>query len=219
MPKFVYDLVEKTALQATMQGGYVPKQEIVKMLGTASQQYQNHLLVLLANNKRNDTALAPFLRRQDYNVSPGIPNARPMRDGQFTLPDDCAYVDYYDMAGADTVVEVDGYALRNRRASPITAPTKQYPLVTTVENGDKQVYPADVPGCSVQYYARVPQPVYAETYDAQGNAVYDDASSVDVGWGREHEPELIERTLRLLAQATRDGQLGQTAERLSQDNN
>ena len=212
MPKFVYDLVEKTALQATMQGGYVPKQEIVLMLGTASQQYQNHLLERAANNKRTDTALAPFLRRQEYSANPASANVLPLRDGQFALPVDCAQVDYYDMPGADTVVEVDGYALRNRRVSPLVGPSAQYPVIATVENGDKQIYPADATRCAVQYYAYVPEPTYVETYDTNGNAVYDDAASVDVGWGKQAGPILIRMTVAALAQSTKDGQLAAMTE-------
>lgn len=227
MPKFVFDLVENIALQATMQGGYVPKQEIVRMLGIASAELFNHFLGRsderkpgphVGLNTRSTMALSPFMRRQDYSTTPSPPGTLPLSDGQFRLPTGCAYIDYYDMPGAITVAQVEGAALRLRRFDPIAGPTPSYPLVTTVENGEKQIYPADTQRVSVQYYAIPPTPVYAESYDATGLATYDDAASVDVGWGREHHPELVERTLRLLAQATRDGQLAQTANALTQEN-
>jgi hypothetical protein len=226
LPKFVYDLVEKAALQATMQGGYVAKEEIATMLGTASLELFNHFLGRsderkpgphLGLNTRSQQALAPFVRRQQYSENP-TGDQLPMTTGQFTLPADCAYVEYYDLPGADTVRQVSGFALRIARADVVNGPTKLNPLVTTVENGDIQIYPAETDHGTVQYIALPPAPVYAEKLDADNNLVYDDTASVDVGWGREHEPDLLERTLRLLAQATRDSQLAGTAGALTQEN-
>jgi hypothetical protein len=225
LAKFVFDLVDKAALQATMQGGYVPRQEIVKMLGTASVELFNHYLGRsderkagphVGLNTRSRMALAPFVRRQRYAPNAVAPSL-PIYNGQFTLPVECAYVDYYDIPSAVTVAQVEGFAKRLKRADPITGPTAQFPFISVVENGDCEVYP-EVPSVTVQYFALPPAPTYVETYDENGNSSYNDTASVDVGWGREHEPDLLERTLRYVAQAIKDGQLAQTANGLTQEN-
>lgn len=210
-----------------MVSGWVPIPVIVQCVALASTELFNHFLGRsderkpgphVGLNTRSTQALAPFTRRQEYRAVPANPSESLLVDGQFTLPADCAYVDYYDMPGAQTVRQVEGHALRQARFDPVSGPTSAFPLVTTVENGEKQIYPATVTKAAVQYFARPPRPTYVETYAADGTAMYDDLSSVDVGWGREHEPDLLQRTLRYVAQAIKDGMLTQTANGLTQEN-
>ena len=226
MPKLVYNLVETIALQADMVSGYVSKQVIVGLLGRASEELFNHFVGRsdehkpgphVGVNTRTTLALGPFMRNQAYRAQP-IGTQLPLVAGQFTLPDDYGYLDSYNLPGADTVDQVDGYELRLRLACPVTGPVAQYPIVTTVENGDKRVYPTDATAVDVLYYTLPPKPVYAETLDGNNNLVYNDAASADVGWSRDHGPELLQRTLRLIAQATKDGQLVATAGAITQDN-
>ena len=225
MPKFIYDLVAKAKTQSDMVSGWVPIPVIVAALGTASTELFNHFLGRsderkpgphVGVNTRSRLALSPFVRRQQYAPIAVLPTL-PLVGGQFTLPVGCAYVDYYDIPGAITVTQIAGFAKRLKRADPITGPTAAFPFIGEVENGDCEVYPASVASVTVQYFAVPPVPVYVETY-VNNVATYDDVNSVDVGWGREHEPELLERTLRYVAQAIKDGQLAQTANGLAQEN-
>lgn len=225
MPKFIYDLVTKAKTQSDLVSGWVPIPVIVQCVALASTELFNHFLGRsderkpgphVGLNTRSTSALAPFIRRQDYVPNAVLP-ALPLVDGQFTLPVACAYVDYYDMPGAVSVTQVEGFALRLKRADPVSGPTKAYPLVSTVENGDKQVYPGNVAKVTVQYYALPPVPTYVETY-VNNVATYNDAASVDVGWAREHEPDLLQRTLRYVAQTLLPAQLAQTANGLAQEN-
>lgn len=226
MPKLVYDLVESIALQADLVSGYVPKQVIVRLLKDASEQLFNHFVGRsderrpgphIGLNTRTTLALGPFMRTQAYRAQP-IGTQLPLIGGQFTLPADYGYLDSYSMPGSDVVDQVEGYELRLRLADPIAGPATQFPIVTTVENGDKRVYPSEATSVDVLYYTLPPRPVYAETLDANNNLIYNDAASVDVGWTRDNSPALIQRTLRLIAQATKDGQLAGTAGALTQDN-
>ena len=101
---------------------------------------------------------------------------------------------------------------------PIAGPTADFPKAIVRPGNGYRIYPKPST-VTLTYLALPPVPTYVETYDeVTGASNYDNDASVDVGWGRQHAPELIERTLRLLAQATRDGQLSQTADRLTQEN-
>ena len=226
MPKLVYELVETIALQADLVSGYVPRQVIVRLLGRASEQLFNHFVGRsdtrrpgphIGLNTRTTLALGPFMRTQAYRAQP-IGTQLPLIGGQFSLPVDYGYLDSYSMPGADVVDQVEGYELALRLADPIAGPGPQYPIVTTVANGDKRVYPPEATSVDLLYYTIPPVPVYAETIDANNNFVYNDAASVDVGWTRDHAPELVQITLSLIAQTTKDGQLAGTAGALAQDN-
>lgn len=225
MAKFVYDLVEKAALQATMQGGYVPRQDIVRLLGVASKELRQHFLGRsderkpgphVGLNRRATLALTPFLQRADYSDNP-TGAALPLTDGVFTIPEG-GYVSSYVIDGAKEIVEIDRALLNARLNDPICGPTPDYPIVTDVEDASKELYPKSITDLSVYFYGQVPEPTYEVTYDADSNEVYDDTTSVDVGWSRDHEPELLQRTLRLISQAIRDGQLSSTSGALTQDN-
>ena len=222
MAKRIFALVEHIALLASQQGGYVARQDIATHLGMASKQAFNALIPAKGPrsgpglNRAVDSRLRYFLRRQQYRTQPTNSPRLPIVDGQFTLPADCAYVDYYDMPGARTVQEVMGSALRYRRDDPIAGPTIKSPIVGEVENGDKQVYPASIDSVDVIYYCYPTVPVYAEidaTEDAP--AKYDDTASVDAGWGPEMDPELTVRTLRLMGLEIRDPQLQGVAAQLT----
>lgn len=220
--KPIRHLVTHLQFLANQHGTYIPVQKVADTVGQASLELFNALLFPKnpvkagrtfgpGYNRAVDSRLAPFLRRQEYSADTDVQatsGALPMRDGQFALPAECAYVSYYDAPGADTVEEVEGHALRLRRACPITGPTTTFPLVTTVENGDKQFYPASTPRCGVQYYATPPKPVFALS-DPENDASYADADSVDTGWKEDAHPELISRTLTLLGIPLRDGALQQ----------
>ena len=234
MPKFVYDLVDKIALQATMQGGYVPKQEIVKMLATASTDLFNTYYGKpsgLRNGRQTPAiayqvstqvadALQPFLREQRYSGSgPALAGDQILYgDGHFFAPSDMIHPTSFETSDGLAPVDVlDDMQRVYGLNDPIAGPTKDFPKAIVRPGGKYVVYPAPTV-VTLTYIALPPIPTYREVYDLNGIATYDDVNSVDVGWGRQHEPELIERTLRLLAQATRDGQLTQTAGALTQDN-
>lgn len=228
MPKFVYDLVEKTALQATMQGGYVPKREIVKMLATASIDLFNTYYgkpTGLRNGRQAPAiayqvstqvadALQPFLKEAVYGAG-GLDISD---NGTITAPADMVHPTGLETANGLAPVDVldDSQKVYGLNC-PIAGPEAAFPKAIVRPNNGYRVYPAPT-GVTLTYLALPPAPTYVETYGPDGTAIYDDANSVDVGWGRQHEPELIERTLRLLAQATKDGQLTQTASALTQDN-
>lgn len=219
--KRIRSLCERIAFLANEHGTYLSRAEVADTLGQASQQFFNSLVFPKqpvkagrtfgpGYNRAEDSRLAPFIRRQEYTADPNRVSAtvRRMVDGQFALPADCAYVSYYDLPSADTVEEVEGHALRLKRACPITGPTRTHPLVTTVENGDKQIYPADTERAFVQYYANPTKPVYALTDPTDENS-YDDLLSVDMGWKEDAEPELLARALTLLGVPLRDPALQQ----------
>lgn len=233
MPKFVYDLVEKTALQATMQGGYVPRQEIASMLGTASVELQNFYIgkpSQLQNGRKAPAvgdevsrevseALEPFRKRQDYAPIPGAGELPISSIGIIDLPADMRYLEAFNTAEGLAPVKIvargQGVFITK---DPIVGPTAENPAAEQLPGNRMQLL-TETMFAYIDYIGHVPVPVYAEVLNpTTGELEYDDATSVDVGWGRQHEPELIERTLRLLAQATRDGQLSNTAAALTQDN-
>ena len=225
MAKFIYDLVTKAKTQSDLVSGWVPIPVIVQCVALASTELFNHFLGRsderkpgphVGLNTRSRTALSPFVRRQRYAPNAVLPTL-PLVDGQFTLPEGCAYLDYYDIPGAVTVTQVAGFAKRLKRADPVTGPTAAFPFIGEVENGDCEVYPYNVPSVTVQYFTHPPVASYVETY-VNNVATYNDAASVDVGWGREHEPDLLERTLRYVAQSLLPAQLAQTANALTQEN-
>ena len=81
MAKLVKDLVENAALLATMQGGYVPKQEIARLLGLASVELFNFYygkptldrrggrVVAYQVSTQVSDALQPFLKEQVYSAA------------------------------------------------------------------------------------------------------------------------------------------------------
>lgn len=220
MAKRVFSLVTRIALLGSQQGGYASNQEICITLGIASQQAFNALLPAKSPrpvgpglNRELDTRLAPFIRRQGYSTSATLPDL-PMTAGQFALPAECAYVDYYDIADAVTVEEVSGAALRYKLTDAVNGPTPDYPVVATVAGGTKQLYPRGIARVEVQFYARPTEPVYFEDYSA-GEAAYVDDKSVDAGWDEDMEPELLVRSLRLLGLEIRDPALMQVAAQLT----
>ena len=234
MPKFVKDLVEKAALQATMQGGYVPKQEIVQMLGTASVELFNFYYGKPTQDRRGSRivayqvstqvsdALQPFLKSQSYvgiNFSPGAGELAILPGGVLNAPADMVHPTALETSTGLAPVDVlDDMQKVYGLNCPISGPTPDFPKATVRPASGYRIYPTPA-GATLAYLALPPVPVYAEDVNVTtGLATYNDANSVDVGWGRQHEPELISRTLRLLAQATRDGQLSQTAAALTQDN-
>ena len=231
MAKFVKDLAEKAALLATMQGGYVPNQEIARLLGMASVELFNFYYGKPTSDRRGgrivayqvstqvSDALQPFLQEQAY--SNNFPNAGELPiafDGTITAPADMVHPTAFETAEGVAPVDIldDGqkvYGLND----PINGPTAHFPKAVQRPGGKYRLFPTPT-GATITYLALPPTPVYAEAYDVNGVASYDDVNSVDVGWGRQHEPELIERTLRLIAQATKDGQLASTAVALTSDN-
>lgn len=234
MSKFVYSLVEKAALQATMQGGYVPKQDIVKMLGTASVELFNFYYgkpTQLRNGKQAPAvayqvstqvtdALAPFLKDQHYarNSATQGSDVFPLAaDGTIAAPADMVHPTAFETAEGLAPVDVldDGQKVYGLNC-PISGPTLAFPKAVPRPGGKYRLFPTPT-SATITYLALPPVPTYVETY-VNDAATYDDAASVDVGWGRQHEPELLERTLRLIAQATKDGQLAQTAAALTNDN-
>ena len=215
-----------------MQGGYVPRQEIVQMLGPASVELFNHFRgkpSQLVNGRKApgisyqvstqvDRALNPFLQTREYGPSraAGVTGLSP--NGTFTAPANMVHPTAFDTGSAYPPDVLDDgqkvYGLNDKAFGP----TADFPKIEVLPAGKYRVHPAPK-ALTLTYLALPPTPVYHEAEDLlTGELVYDDAASVDVGWGRQHEPELIERTLRLLAQAVRDGQLSQTAAALTQEN-
>lgn len=232
MPKFVYDLVDKIALQATMQGGYVPKQEIVKMLATASTDLFNTYYGKpsgLRNGRQTPAiayqvstqvadALQPFVKEWFWGRNLPSDAIVITEDGTVQSPPDMIHPTAFETSDGLAPVDVlDDMQRVYGLNDPIAGPTKDFPKAIVRSGGRYRIYPTPT-RATMLYLALPPIPTYREVYDLNGIATYDDVNSVDVGWGRQHEPELIERTLRLLAQATRDGQLTQTAGALTQDN-
>ena len=216
-----------------MQGGYVPRQEIVQMLGTASVELFNHYLgnasglrngkqapaVAYQVSTRVDRALNPFLRERIYNPELNVALLNISANGTIAAPTDMVYPTALLAGEADAPVDVlDDMQRVYGLNDPIAGPTADFPKAIVRPGNGYRIYPKPST-VTLTYLALPPVPTYVETYDEEtGEATYDNGASVDVGWGRQHEPELLERTLRLLAQATRDGQLSQTADRLTQEN-
>ncbi|GAC1368622.1 MAG: hypothetical protein NVS3B25_21330 [Hymenobacter sp.] len=231
MAKFVYDLVEKSRLQATMQGGYLSRQDIVRLVGLASVELFNFYYGKPTQDKRGgrvvayqvntqvSNALQPFLKEQVYGTDGAAQaSGRGITDnGTITAPLDMVHPTYFETAEGMYPVDVlDDMQRVYGLNCPISGPTPDFPKAIVRPGAGYRLFPTPS-AATLGYLALPPVPTYVETYDAAGVASYDDANSTDVGWGRQHEPELLERTLRLIAQATRDGQLAQTAGALTQD--
>ena len=229
MAKFIKDLVDKIALQATMQGGYVPKQEIVKMLATASIDLFNTFYGKakgLHNGKGTPAiayqvstlvtdALHPFLREQLYGTGAGTMPIAP--DGSIDAPAGMIHPTAFETGNGAYPVEVldDGQKIFGLK-DPAFGPTADFPKATVRPGTGYRIYPVPA-AVTITYLTLPPTPVYVETYGGNGVAAYDDVNSVDVGWGRQHESTLIDMTLIRLAQSIKDGQLMQTSTALAQE--
>jgi hypothetical protein len=207
--KRIRRLVTRIQALANEHSTYLSVQQVADTVGQASLALFNSLIepkqpVKAGRtfgpgfNRAVDTRLAPFKKRVTLPVVGGV----------LTLPERCAYVTAYAVPGAVQVQEVDDHALALRLDCPLTGPTAKNPIVATVDEGQKQFYPVSVASCTVTCYLTPPTPVYGLTDESDENS-YDDAQSVDTGWGEEAEPELISRTLTLLGIPLRDPALQQ----------
>ncbi|GGG61262.1 hypothetical protein [Hymenobacter glacieicola] len=235
MAKRIFSIVSVIRTLLDEQGAYASTPRIAEMLGMASKQLQTHYLggtglwrprPGVDLNTECRLALAPFLRDLFYEKEQaGVTEPTNLLEatGDFNLPLRFRYSTSAEVEGAVAPVEwLDEHAKTHRLNCPIKGPTPDRPLISqrTAVAGLRRcrLHPASCPNLTLQYYELVPEPVYAESY-ASGNPEYDDAASVDTGWGEEHEPELITRTLRLLGVSLRDGMMQQAANLLTQENN
>lgn len=220
MPKFVQTIIDKTAVLSQMHGGYASKQELAGFLGTASIALFNTYLPKRVGASRTngpasyqantyvDRALNGFLKVANY-----FPTGQPI----YTAPDDMAYPTALSVAGAKYPVDVlDDDQVVYVLNDDVFGPDKDFPKAQVLP-GHYRILPTPTATFTINYLAYPPVPVYAETYDATGNASYDDANSVDVGWNRLFEMLLIQGTLRLLAENTGNGPLMQAANMLTQE--
>ena len=229
MAKFVQILIDKAAVLSQMHGGYASRQELAGFLGTASVAlFTTYLPKRTGGNRPGapasyqvntyvDRALTVFLRERQYERNPEGRQGEITATGELTAPGDMVYPTALETGGGTYPVDIlddaqKVYGLND----PIAGPAPQFPKAVVRPGNKYRIYPVPATA-TLTYLALPPVPVYAETLDANNDLVYDDAASVDVGWGRQHEMTLIQATLRLLAENTGNGQLMQAANALTQE--
>ncbi|UYZ60098.1 hypothetical protein [Hymenobacter latericus] len=231
MPKRIHAIVRTVRALADEQGSNVSPSRLNALLPTVSQELFNHFLGRPEDgtrqpayqiNTRVSVALWPFLKEQAYSTSEAAIAAGLARrmdaQGNLTAPSDLCYPTAIRVPGAKVAVDLlDDAQLDHRLNCPITGPTPEYPCAEMRPGFGWKLY-GGADSCTVKYLAYPPEPKYAFTVDADDNEVYDEANSVDTGWGRAHEPDLVARLLKYLGLSMREGMMQQAAQLLSQEN-
>lgn len=244
MPKLVFTIVSRVALLATQQGsGYVSKADIASLLDQASLEKWNNEYgkgsqtrngrqvpaIAYQVNQRVTDAMQWWLRVQKYSTDPTGITLSFEQDGSLEVPPDFVHPTSLTWAGAKAPIDVlDDAQVAYALSDPTEAPTADYPAAEVLPGRGYLPYPnvlAEVEASgkpveiTVKYLGTPFTPVYAEIRNGQGLVTgYDDAASVDTGWGPEATPWLVSRVTELLGIQEQNPQLAALGNKMVQDN-